>query len=77
MEAGLTEDELSILRVQSGKPLLTVGEVALALGRLGGHLNRKGDGSPGWLTLWRGWQKLSQIHIGYQLARELKDVGNA
>jgi transposase-like protein len=30
----------------------------LALGRLGGHQNRKRDGRPGWLTLWRGWTKL-------------------
>ena len=45
--AGLTEMELTVLRVRSGKALLTVGEVALALGRLGGHLNRTGDGWPG------------------------------
>ncbi len=29
-----------------------------ALGRMGGHLNRKCDGHPGWITLWRGWQEL-------------------
>jgi len=75
MEAGLTEDELSILRVQSGKPLLTVGEVALALGRLGGHLNRKGDGWPGWLTLWRGWQVLQTLIDGVLLARKLEQFG--
>lgn len=37
---------------------LTVYEFYLAVARLGGHMNRKRDGFPGWLTLWRGWQKL-------------------
>lgn len=37
---------------------LSVYEFYLAVARLGGHMNRKRDGFPGWLTLWRGWQKL-------------------
>jgi hypothetical protein len=36
--------------------------------RLGGHQNRKSDGFPGWLTLWRGWTKLESMTIGYRLA---------
>ena len=28
------------------------------LGRLGGHLGRKGDGEPGMTVLWRGWMRL-------------------
>lgn len=46
--------ELQVLRLQSGRSIETVQDVALALGRLGGHLNRKGDGMPGWQVLWRG-----------------------
>lgn len=37
--------------------------------RLGGHQNRKGDGFPGWLTLWRGWMKLEDMALGYRLAQ--------
>lgn len=37
--------------------------------RLGGHQNRKCDGFPGWLTLWRGWMKLESMVIGYRLAK--------
>lgn len=74
-EAGLTEVEVTVLRARSGKALLTVGEVALALGRLGGHLNRKGDGLPGWLTLWRGWQVLQILIDGVLLARKLDQFG--
>jgi hypothetical protein len=37
--------------------------------RLGGHQNRKCDGFPGWLTLWRGWMKLESMVQGYRLAK--------
>jgi hypothetical protein len=40
---------------------LSVHEFYLAVARLGGHMNRKRDGFPGWLTLWRGWQKLESM----------------
>jgi hypothetical protein len=33
-------------------------QATLWIGRLGGHLNRKGDGMPGVKTLWLGWQEL-------------------
>jgi hypothetical protein len=36
--------------------------------RLGGHQNRKGDGFPGWITLWRGWMKLQAMVDGYRAA---------
>ena len=47
---------------------LTVAEFTLALGRLGGHLNRRADGLPGWQTLWRGWERLHTM-IEYELSR--------
>jgi len=37
--------------------------------RLGGHQNRKCDGFPGWITLWRGWMKLQAMVDGYKAAR--------
>ena len=33
-------------------------EVVRLLGRLGGHLGRKGDGEPGMTVLWRDWMRL-------------------
>lgn len=45
--------------------------------KLGGFLGRKGDGDPGWLTLWRGWHRLQLLVEGYELARRnKKNVGN-
>jgi hypothetical protein len=41
----------------------------LHVARLGGHQNRKADGLPGWLTLWRGWMKLQAMVDGYTAAR--------
>ncbi|MSU80383.1 MAG: hypothetical protein EXS16_20135, partial [Gemmataceae bacterium] len=35
----------------------------------GGHQNRKCDGFPGWITLWRGWQKLQAMVDGYRAAQ--------
>ena len=49
--------------------LLSVREFFLALARLGGHQNRKGDGDPGWLVLWRGWITLQQMVAGARAAR--------
>ena len=38
--------------------------------RLGGFLARKGDGDPGWITLWRGWQYLAPLFIGYLIGKQ-------
>lgn len=38
------------------------------LAKLGGFLARKGDGEPGWETIWYGFQKLQTLLAGMQLA---------
>jgi hypothetical protein len=43
---------------------LSVREFLFGVARLGGHLGRKGDGPPGWLTLWRGWNDLQLMVQG-------------
>jgi hypothetical protein len=48
---------------------LTVKVFYMLVARLGGHQNRKGDGFPGWITLWRGWMKLESMVLGYRLAQ--------
>ena len=47
----------------------------VALARLGGFLARKSDGSPGWITIWRGWRKLMLLAQGYDLAKEGRKCG--
>lgn len=56
--------EIQVLHLRVTKALppsalsLTLLEVVRMLGKLGGHLGRKGDGEPGVLILWRGWMRL-------------------
>jgi Transposase DNA-binding/Transposase Tn5 dimerisation domain len=74
-QSGLSPLELEVLRQKSGRTLRTVREVALAIGRLGGHLNRKGDGLPGWQTLWHGMNTLHALVEGVLIAHRLKSCG--
>jgi hypothetical protein len=56
---------LSAWRYPGRKPqAMTVREFYLALARLGGHQNRKGDHPPGWVVLWRGWTDLQRMLDG-------------
>lgn len=68
--SGLSPLAVRLLAQQTRRPVTTVREVALALGRLGGHLNRRGDGLPGWLTLWRGIERLDAMMVGAELTRD-------
>jgi hypothetical protein len=46
----------------------TYRNIIIGIARLGGFLARKGDGNPGWLTIWRGWRRLIDMTEGYNLA---------
>lgn len=48
---------------------LTVGQFYRELAKLGGFIGRNSDGEPGWITIWRGWQKLYLMVRGAELAR--------
>ena len=67
--------ELEVLSTLTNRTLATVHDVALALGRLGGHMNRPSDGLPGWQSLWRGIQQLNTLVQGVLLAQQLKSFG--
>jgi len=41
----------------------------VAIAKLGGFLGRKRDGEPGWITLWRGFSRLHDIEIGFNLSQ--------
>jgi len=77
------EEVLREWRSSGRATVLSVQEFYLAVGRLGGHMNRKRDGAPGWLVLWRGWMKLQIMVTGVEaerrrqkkLLRELENRG--
>lgn len=63
---------VEVLAAYYGKRLGTRPSVKafyLHVARLGGHQNRKCDGFPGWITLWRGWMKLQSMVDGYEAAQ--------
>jgi hypothetical protein len=45
----------------------TIRDFIRGLAGLGGFLGRKGDGEPGWITIWRGWDALHWMLRGAQL----------
>jgi hypothetical protein len=51
------------------RPDWTVSEFCMALARLGGHLGRPSSPPPGWIVLWRGWEKLNNLVEGASLAK--------
>jgi hypothetical protein len=62
-------EPLAILAAKFGPPQggWTHGSVWTAIARMGGFLARRGDGKPGWQTLWRGWQRLMWMSQGLEL----------
>jgi Transposase DNA-binding/Transposase DDE domain len=49
---------------------MTIRQFVRCLAGLGGHLGRKRDGEPGWITLWRGIEKLLLILRGTKLVNQ-------
>jgi hypothetical protein len=47
---------------------LTIRQFYRELAKLGGFLGRRSDGEPGWITIWRGWEKLHTLVKGAHLA---------
>jgi hypothetical protein len=71
----LSEDEWQVLWIKVNKGPLpaeppSIGQVLPMIGALGGHLNRKGDGPPGTMSMWRGLTRLQAMAEGYSLAKK-------
>jgi hypothetical protein len=67
----LGPEAMTILQKKFGRPRggWTNQYLLVDIARLGGFLARKSDGSPGWITIWRGWHKLMLLVQGYDLAK--------
>lgn len=74
--SGLEPLELKVLSLHLDRKLVTIADVALAIGRLGGHMNRRRDGMPGILTLWKGLTELQALVAGARLGLQLRELGN-
>lgn len=71
--AVLPAEVVAVVAAKMGLPLvgLTAQQCWYAIARLGGYLARRGDGPPGWKTLWRGWLQVQTLLEGVQLAARL------
>lgn len=67
----LSPEAMAILEAKFGRPEKgwTHASLLIAIARMGGFLARRGDGSPGWITIWRGWQRLNAMAEGVQALR--------
>ena len=50
------------------RDIVTAKQLWHAIARLGGYLDRTGDGPPGWQTLWKGWMRVMNTLEGVHLA---------
>jgi hypothetical protein len=75
-----TQEEIQVLAgfLDQRSDTMTVKDFVRGVARLGGFLGRKHDGNPGVKTLWRGYQRLQDMLLGYRFRRPFsgKDVGN-
>jgi hypothetical protein len=70
--ASFGPEALAILERKVDRPQggWTNRNVLVATARLGGFIGRKGDGMPGWQTIWRGWHRLRWMCEGLDALRE-------
>lgn len=62
---------LSVVRqAKASASVMTIREFVRHLAGLGGHLGRKCDGEPGWITLWRGYEKLQLLLRGAEAGKK-------
>ena len=82
-----SQDAESLQRAVPLSWLLVVGSLAhtdpvdltprnfwLTIAKRGGWIGRKGDGQPGWKTIWRGWYDVHVMAQGVELAAERPDL---
>jgi hypothetical protein len=82
-EAALTRTEIEILdqlaantppRSEAPIPTRPISHYLVAIAKLGGYLARADDPPLGNMVLWRGLDRLTGIHLGFELHNQL--VGN-
>ncbi len=67
------EKTIQLLEKRFGRPQegpWTHRRLLRTVARMGGFLGRRGDGEPGWQTIWRGWQKLMWMTEGAELIEQ-------
>lgn len=76
-EGTLEPGSITLLELKYGRPAggWTNKTLMITIAKMGGYLARKNDGPPGWLSIWRGWLKLTFMTEGYLLATRQESYG--
>jgi hypothetical protein len=71
-------EEIRVLCAVQERPAsgLSVREFVRGVAKLGGFLGRKHDGEPGVLAVWRGYQRLQDLLLGYRLQHSTPPTRN-
>lgn len=66
------QEEIKIVRAYYDLPSneMTIREFLTYIAQMGGFLNRKSDGNPGWQSLWEGWKFFMGLKEGVRLYKE-------
>ena len=64
-------DKAPDFQLPADGPPPTLRAAVCLVARLGGFLDRRGDGEPGVQCLWRGWRELQALVKGYRLGLAL------
>jgi hypothetical protein len=72
-----TRPEMEVVRrlTHQGRGVMTVAAFVRGVARLGGFLGRKRDGQPGVRVLWRGYQRLQDVLLGFSLRQPALPTG--
>lgn len=52
--------------------IMTVDKFLRHIAMMGGFMNRKSDGNPGWQSIWEGWKYFLSLKKGFQLQKKLQ-----
>lgn len=70
-EQCVPQDMYRLICKQFNLSKITVRQFWRSVAQLGGFIGRKGDGEPGWQTIWEGFSRVKDMLLGYKI---LKDI---
>ncbi len=76
-EEKLAALQLSLPRSPPPSALQSVRDAVRAIAGLGGFLGRTWDGEPGVTAIWRGWQRLADLTLMWELTAGARLVGTS
>jgi len=66
------KEDINIIRAyyKIEKTEMTIDKFLRYIAQMGGFLNRKSDGNPGWQSIWEGWKYFLRLKEGVKLQKE-------